>query len=545
VTFRGCSTGFYGFAFISPLRDRRRTLGAPARRPVAIAPEFPGVITQTLLPLAAILLCRVFLRFFHISYLSLWNDEAFSRFYYQTGLPFMWTEGLRSESSPPLYYMAVGAWVRLFGGDETALRALSAVSSSVAILLVYALGRELLGRRAALVAAALFALSPTQIYYAQEARPYAFLLIPVALTLLACARYLGRPGRLALIGYVLAATIAVYTHATMTFFVAACGTAMLWALWRAGDKWSGGPAVWHWLAANLVVAVFALPAMIGMTQHVETGTLSWIAPVSWRDLGAVLSNTVVGTLVPARFPGGELAVLLTGAVALGLWRRRLPDRVVTIVLVPAGLFTGFVILASLTMQPILLSRIFRWVGIPVCLVLAQVLAVAGWRRLVCAAAIGGVIGVGLFYQLGVNPYAKEPWRAMVSSLEPGLAKADLVVLGPNTDPAALMYYAPELPHVVMWADRPTQPSALGIMPGLFGIKGVTLDDIADRIARGGSVIVLTDAVDQALLLTLLESVGPPERRDERRCLGGDEKPTTYPCGVAALAWRPVWGPTPN
>jgi hypothetical protein len=32
----------------------------PARRPVAIAPEFPGVISQTLLPLAAIVLCRVF-----------------------------------------------------------------------------------------------------------------------------------------------------------------------------------------------------------------------------------------------------------------------------------------------------------------------------------------------------------------------------------------------------------------------------------------------------------------------------------------------------
>jgi uncharacterized membrane protein len=107
------------------------------------------------------------LRFYHISYLSLWSDEAFSRFYYQAGLHFMWTEGLHSESSPPLYYMALGAWIDCFGSSEAALRSLSAVASIIAIVLVYRLGSWLFDSKHGLLAAALFALSATDILRAR------------------------------------------------------------------------------------------------------------------------------------------------------------------------------------------------------------------------------------------------------------------------------------------------------------------------------------------------------------------------------------------
>src|SRR5262249_15858621 len=156
--------------------------------------------------------------------------------YFKIGLSFMWTEGLRSESSPPLYYMAIGAWIQLFGASEAALRSLSVASSSLAIILVYALGRELFGPRQGLTASAFVALSATQIYYAQEARPYALLLIPVGLTLFACARYLRKPGSpLIILLYVVAALLGVYTHLTIVLFVAACGLSVLVATWDTGQ----------------------------------------------------------------------------------------------------------------------------------------------------------------------------------------------------------------------------------------------------------------------------------------------------------------------
>src|SRR5260221_8860153 len=100
--------------------------------PLARVPAGPlaGHRASVFFLLSAITLVGICLRIYNLSFLSLWNDEAFSRYYYQTGLQFMWTEGLRSESSPPLYYMALGVWIQLFGSSETALRSLSVVSSS-------------------------------------------------------------------------------------------------------------------------------------------------------------------------------------------------------------------------------------------------------------------------------------------------------------------------------------------------------------------------------------------------------------------------------
>src|SRR5580704_289863 len=194
-------------------------MSATLVRPTAGAPSSTRGVVQRLVDLPAlslsiIVIVGVALRVFHLTYLSLWNDELFSRFYYQTGLAYMWTEGLRSESSPPLYYMALGAWIQVFGSGEAALRALSVAASSVAILLVYMLGKEILTRPQALLAAGLFALSATQIYFAQEARPYALLLMPVAGTLLACARYLrGSAGAWNLACYGTCSVLCIYTHA--------------------------------------------------------------------------------------------------------------------------------------------------------------------------------------------------------------------------------------------------------------------------------------------------------------------------------------------
>jgi hypothetical protein len=469
----------------------------------------------------------------------LWNDEAFSAFYYKTGLTFMWTEGLRRESSPPLYYMMIEAWVYLFGDSETALRSLSAVSSILAGGLVYLLARVLLGRRPALAAALLFAVSATGIYYAQEARPYALLLLLTAATLFACTCFLRSPqAPLALVSYVITSTVSVYTHATMTFFVAACGIAVLHSLW-----WTHGPS-WQrsalgWIGANVAVAVLAAPLLNGMLHHVESGILSWIPPVSAHAFGAVLSNTFAGTMTPGHFPGGILATLMTSVLVIGIWRRPLPSPMAIIAVLIPLLYTALVVLVSLVSQPILLSRIFSWVGIPLCLLEAHALTVRDWWRPVMLSVIGGVTAVGLFYQLDASPDAKEPWRQTVAAVEPELLQADLVVLGAETDPAPLMYYAPNLSHVVVWQSRALPSAQVGIMAGLFGIDGVAGDDIIRRIARGDRVLFVAGPSDSATTSLLRTGPSVPGVHFDRPCIGGDGNPTRFPCGITVLGWRPA------
>ena len=100
------------------------------------------------------------------------------------------------------------------------LRSLSVLASSAAVPLIYLLGRELLGRREGLLGAALFALSPTAIYYAQEVRSYALLLLPLTMTLLCLARFLRAPhANRDLAGYAVFAIMSLYCHVTMLMVI--------------------------------------------------------------------------------------------------------------------------------------------------------------------------------------------------------------------------------------------------------------------------------------------------------------------------------------
>jgi mannosyltransferase len=516
-------------------------MSATLVRPTAGAPSSTRGVVQRLVDLPAlslsiIVIVGVALRVFHLTYLSLWNDELFSRCYYQTGLAYMWTEGLRSESSPPLYYMALGAWIQVFGSGEAALRALSVAASSVAILLVYMLGKEILTRPQALLAAGLFALSATQIYFAQEARPYALLLMPVAGTLLACARYLrGSAGAWNLACYGACAVLCIYTHATMVFFVAGCGIAVLSYVGVSRRRREQGMPK-GWIVANACVALLALPELKGMLGHVANNQLAWIPPPRFRDIGAVLSNTAVGTLTPGAFPGGELAVVLCCLLAFVLWRRPPDQRASVIILGIPLIYVACVLVVTLTFQPMMLSRIFAWIGIPLCLLQAHSLSVRWRLQPVAVAVIVVVSAVGLFYQLNANPDAKEPWRNVIRDIGPDLTRADLVVLGPDTDPAALIYYAPPLRRVQMWTEAVPPDAQLGVTPQLFRITRITRSEIIAWINGDTRVVIVLRTGDTGFLPKLLQDVRAPARRIDRSCRRGDGGITKYPCGLTVLSW---------
>src|SRR5690348_3285272 len=172
------------------------------------------------------------LRAYDIGQQSLWSDELFSRYYADLfGLKFMWTTGLPRENSPPLYYMAIAGWMRLFGTSEAAMRSLSLVASLLALPVVYQIGKELLDQRRGLLAALVFALSPMQVSFAQEARTYTLLLLPIGAALLAVAWFLrGDMRQRVLWLYGISAVIAIYCHATAAFFIAACNIAVIAAI---------------------------------------------------------------------------------------------------------------------------------------------------------------------------------------------------------------------------------------------------------------------------------------------------------------------------
>ncbi|HOQ30712.1 MAG TPA: glycosyltransferase family 39 protein, partial [Armatimonadota bacterium] len=121
--------------------------------------------------IAGLIVVAAALRFWRIGVESLWLDEAASWSFARLPVAELLTRNA-DPGNPPLYYLALGQWLALFGDSEIALRSFSAVAGVLSVPVIYLLGRELFGRRAGALAALLLAFSPIHLFYSQEARQY-------------------------------------------------------------------------------------------------------------------------------------------------------------------------------------------------------------------------------------------------------------------------------------------------------------------------------------------------------------------------------------
>lgn len=96
---------------------------------------------------------------------DIWYDEGitFSSAY----------SGTIPVSFPPLYYLFMRGWTKLFGYSLFVLRLPSAIFSSLALFPFYFFVKNYSGQKTALLAAILYCFSPFQLWYGQEATPYA------------------------------------------------------------------------------------------------------------------------------------------------------------------------------------------------------------------------------------------------------------------------------------------------------------------------------------------------------------------------------------
>ena len=113
----------------------------------------------------------------------------------------------------PAYFVALRWWSSLQPNSITAIRALSALFSVLALVLAFCLCRELFpaAPEVAYVCTALMAVSPLQLLYAQEARPYSMWVAVVLLAGLLLLRALRRPSFTAWVLYAMSAALSLYT----------------------------------------------------------------------------------------------------------------------------------------------------------------------------------------------------------------------------------------------------------------------------------------------------------------------------------------------
>lgn len=387
--------------------------------------------------LIAIVAAGLALRLFDLGGESLWLDEGIAIRIASMPLAETVTATV-GDVHPPLYRSLLHGWIRLFGSSETATRLLSALLGTLAVWLAGIVGVRICGPFVGLAAAALVAVSPLAIRYAQDATSYSLFLSLTLLSQLLFLRWLARQRLADGLAYALATTALLYAHNTACFVVLAQWITLLVALRSAPA--GRGELFLRWIFLQISVAALYLP---------------WIS-VLLRQLGHVREDfwTTVPTL---RTLGGTLldhagSPWMLGALGLavlaGAWATRTEEEpraawpspravILPWLLVPlAGPFV-----ASYLVAPIFLTRI-TLPALPALMLLAA-RGVARVRSAGGRAALASALLLGTAFPL-VSMYRepnKERWREAAADIDAWASPGDLLLVhAPYCKIEVLDYY---------------------------------------------------------------------------------------------------------
>jgi 4-amino-4-deoxy-L-arabinose transferase-like glycosyltransferase len=237
--------------------------------------------------LFAVVLLALFLRLYMVTLESAWYDESVTLVHLDAPSLGAYLEGV-IEHDPysrmwPLYHVLQYAWCTVFGASLLAARMLSVLLGVAALVPVYALGRRIFGTTGGLLAAAGFAFSMVQVYYAQEVRFYALIVLLAAWSMAALLRALDTGEKRAWGCHFALNLVLLFTHAYVPLLFVAQGLYLLTIHGNQPRRWLGWGCV-HLLlagvgAAWLVLGGYDVPAMLNYYQD---------HPGGWREFANTL-----------------------------------------------------------------------------------------------------------------------------------------------------------------------------------------------------------------------------------------------------------------
>lgn len=202
---------------------------------------------------------------------SLWRDEAFSILVAERPLSFFLG---KLTFEPPVYYILLHFWMKVFGNSEIATRSLSFFAFAIATYVIILWSEKLFKKHfLSWVLPLLFFFNPMLLYYAFEVRTYAWYIL---FSVLSMYTYTQKQWR----WYILYTVLGFYTHTYFIFvpFVQFLHSMLTKKVWK--------PFV--------AVFLFIFPWLVKVILESTRLKSSWYFPVDFNLVKSVLGNMYVG-----------------------------------------------------------------------------------------------------------------------------------------------------------------------------------------------------------------------------------------------------------
>lgn len=436
---------------------------------------WPALSDQVFLALAT--LAALLVRFYRLGHQSLWVDESFTWELIAPGRGLHFWPQILAAYQGPLYHAAAWLAVRL---DPTvaALRAPSALAGVAAVPIVGLLAGRLFGSASGRLAALLLAASPFHVWYSQEGRGYAMLVLFAAASGLVFLRLLQGPRRWRdALGLAALAGAGLASNLTFVFLLSAFGLSVLvWAPPRRGRDWAvwtvalgGGvllAAPWLLEATGIWAVDRVLPgADLGEALRGGTTFTPWALPFSAFSIfyGFSLGPSLAELHQPDRLAilRHDAPVILTAGVVAALalisGLRGLKGRermVVVWILVPLA---GVVLLAARNVKPFNVRYVAPVLPFVLTLTAHGIVRLRRPANLALGQALLLMFVVSLAHYHFDDRYAKADLRGAVAHIG-ARDEPSLPILAPNVA-AVVRFYDDGAHAVIGCGDEPTVADA--------------------------------------------------------------------------------------
>jgi mannosyltransferase len=429
------------------------------------------------------------LRIYGLSQESLWLDEGFTA--RRAGNTFLeLASEFHHQTQSALYYFGIKLWCMVFGASEFSLRLPSALFGIAAVLVIFLLARQLFSENVALWSAFFLAVNPFAIYYSQEARPYALLMLAVTLSLYYLLMLSREYNRTRMLGYLISTLVALYSH-PMAPLILGLEVFTVYLYRQSTEAKTFNTTVLYPLKAIGIAGLLYLPQVFFMWQTMADkikgrGSAQWIP----RPDASALVQTACQYFMA--LPLAEFAGLtILCAVAMKPRWDRQSGRALALLLAQIACFIGGLWIISLTITPVYVDRY----TIPA---LPAVMILLGWaiakfspflRTLAAVIFIGLTVYTLHGYYSGSD---KDPYREATAIVSNQVRSGDVIVMHAAYARDVFNYYfqAPEGVRVISPYSYDEIPAGLHSAKRIFVVRSYALrtrtksDSLLARITDG-------------------------------------------------------------